>query len=256
MEEREKVDYAVMERLRARVEAIVNDPATAEGLKPYYRAMCKRPLSSDDFYPVFNQPNVTLIDVADTKGLEEITANGFVVDGKQIDVDCLIFASGFEVSGDLDRRWGIDSIEGRDGVSLYDEWRDGPKTLHGTMAHGFPNQFFIGYIQGGLNASVTLQFGNQGLHAAQIIADAMQKGLTSVEPSKEAQDAYLQHFADIEVDTSAFQMECTPSYFTNEGQVKAPWSLFRGYGHGWDAFDNLLQDWRAKGDLSGMITTA
>jgi cation diffusion facilitator CzcD-associated flavoprotein CzcO len=255
MEEREKVDYAVMERLRTRVADIVQDPNTAESLKPYYRAMCKRPLSSDDYYPAFNQANVTLIDVADTKGLEEITATGFVVDGRHIAVDCLIFASGFEVTGDLDRRWGIDSIEGRDGVSLYDEWRDGPKTLHGTMAHGFPNQFFIGYIQGGLNGSVTLQFGQQGYHAAQIIADAMQKGLTSVEPSKEAQDAYLQHFAAIEVDTSAFQMECTPSYFTNEGQVKAPWSLFRGYGHGWDAFADLLQGWRAKGDLHGMMTT-
>ncbi len=253
MAEREVVDYAVMERLRARVAAIVEDPATAESLKPWYRSMCKRPLSSDEFYPVFNQPNVKLIDVSDTKGLEEITETGFIANGQSYDVDCLIFASGFEVSGDLDRRWGIESVEGRDGQSLYDYWKEGPLTFQGSMAHGFPNQFFIGYIQGGLNGSVTLQFGQQGYHAAQIIKQAMAKGYASVEPSKEAQDAYLKTFHEIEIDMSAFQMECTPSYFTNEGQVNAPWSLFRSWGYGWDNFEGMLKDWRDKGDLEGMV---
>jgi hypothetical protein len=53
-------------------------------------------------------------------------------------------------------------------------------------------------------------------------------------------------------DTSQFQRECTPSYLTNEGQVKAPWALFRSYGPGWNAFQKLLQDWRDKGDLEGL----
>ena len=252
MAERELVDYAVMERLRARVEAMVDDPATAEALKPWYRSMCKRPLSSDDFYPAFNRPNVKLIDVSDTKGLEAITETGIIANGQAYDVDCLIFASGFEVSGDLDRRWGIDSVEGRDGKSLYDYWKNGPQTLHGSMTNGFPNQFFIGYIQGALNASVTLQFGQQGYHAAQIIAEALKKGLTAVEPSEEGQAAYLKQFHELEIDMSAFQMECTPSYFTNEGQVNAPWSLFRSWGYGWDHFQTMLGEWRAKGDLAGM----
>ncbi len=255
MEEREVVDYAVMERLRARVAAIVKDPATADALKPWYRSMCKRPLSSDDFYPVFNQPNVSLIDVSDTKGLEEITETGFIANGQRYEVDLLIFASGFEVSGDLDRRWGIDTVTGRDGQSLYDVWKQGPLTFQGSMAHGFPNQFFIGYIQGALNSSVTLHFGQQGYHAAQIIKQVLAKGLTSVEPSKDAQDAYLKTFAEIEIDMTAFQMECTPSYFTNEGQVNAPWSLFRGWGYGWDHFENMLAEWRDKGDLEGMMVS-
>ncbi len=67
MARREVVDYQVMERLRRRVDSIVKDPQTAEALKPYYRAGCKRPLSSNDYYPVFNQPNVRLIDVSDTR---------------------------------------------------------------------------------------------------------------------------------------------------------------------------------------------
>jgi cation diffusion facilitator CzcD-associated flavoprotein CzcO len=242
-----------MERLRQRVAAVVNDPDTAEALKPYYRAMCKRPLSSDDYYPVFNQANVKLIDVSSTKGVERITEKGFVANGVEYEVDCLLFASGFEVSGDLDRRWGIDTFQGKGGQSIYDYWRQGPKTLHGLMTHGFPNQYYIGYIQGALNASVTEQFGEQGRHAAYIISEALKRGIAAVEPSQEAQDAYVKLFSEIEVDLSAFQAECTPSYFSNEGQKMAPWSLFRAYGHGWGAFQQMVGDWRAKGDLDGLV---
>ncbi|MCI4592369.1 NAD(P)/FAD-dependent oxidoreductase [Sphingobium sp. BYY-5] len=252
MARREVVDYRVMERLRARVDSMVEDKATAEALKPWYRFLCKRPLSSNDFYAVFNQPNVELIDVAGSRGLEAITESGFVSNGVEYPVDCLIFASGFEVTSELKRRWGIDVVEGRDGLSIYDHWAEGPKTLHGTMTHGFPNQFFIGYIQGGLNASVTEQFGYQAEHIAHVIQATMAKGALSVETTQVAQDDYVRHFTETEMDTSAFQRECTPSYFTNEGQVKAPWALFRGYGPGWGAFQALLNDWREQGDLAGM----
>jgi cation diffusion facilitator CzcD-associated flavoprotein CzcO len=255
MAAREVVDYQVMERLRRRVSEIVKDPETAESLKPYYRAMCKRPLSSDDYYPVFNQPNVQLIDVSSTKGLEQITAKGFIANGADYEVDCILFASGFEVSGDLDRRWGIDKFKGRDNLSIYDHWRNGPKTLHGLMTHGFPNQYYIGYIQGALNASVTEQFGEQGRHAAYIISEALKRGLDVVEPSQDAQDGYVRRFQEIEVDMSAFQAECTPSYFSNEGQKMAPWSLFRAYGHGWAAFQSMVEEWRARGDLEGLVTS-
>lgn len=252
MARREVVDYRVMERLRARVDAIVEDKAAAESLKPWYRFLCKRPLSSNEFYPTFNKPNVTLIDVADSKGLERMTEKGFVADGVEYDVDCMIFASGFEVTSDLKRRWGIDVVEGRGGLSIYDHWVNGPRTLHGTMTHGFPNQFFIGYIQGGLNASVTEQFGRQAQHIAHIIRATKERGASVVETTLEGQEAYVRHFEEMEIDMTAFQRECTPSYFTNEGQVKAPWALFRSYGPGWAAFQTLLADWRAKGDLAGL----
>ncbi|RSU70735.1 monooxygenase [Sphingomonas sp. S-NIH.Pt3_0716] len=252
MAKREVVDYRVMERLRARVDEMVEDKATAEALKPWYRFLCKRPLSSNEFYPTFNRPNVTLIDVADSKGLDKITEKGFVSGGVEYEVDCIIFASGFEVTSELKRRWGIDAVEGRDGLSIYDHWANGPRTLHGTMTHGFPNQFFIGYIQGGLNASVTEQFGRQAEHIAHIIHAVMDKGAKVVETTLQGQEDYVRHFEEMEIDMTAFQQECTPSYFTNEGQVKAPWALFRSYGPGWGAFQKLVQDWRAKGDLDGM----
>jgi cation diffusion facilitator CzcD-associated flavoprotein CzcO len=252
MARRERVDYRVMERLRERASAMVKDPATANALKPWYRFLCKRPLSNDDFYPTFNRPNVKLIDVSGTKGVERMTERGFVAGGVEFPVDCMIFASGFEVSSDLDRRWGISVLEGRGGKSIYQHWANGPVTLHGVMTHGFPNQFYTGYIQGGLNASTTEQFGRQGYHIAYVISEALKRGAKVVEPSQEAQDAYVRHFHEVEFDSTQFQRECTPSYFTNEGEVKAPWALFRSYGPGWDAFQKLLEEWRQKGDLQGL----
>jgi cation diffusion facilitator CzcD-associated flavoprotein CzcO len=253
MTRREAVDYRVMERLRSRAAAVVKDPQTAEALKPWYRFLCKRPLSNDDYYPTFNRPNVKLIDVSASRGVERLTEKGFVAGGVEYPVDCIIFASGFEVTSDLDRRWGINKIEGRGGNSIYSHWGDGPKTLHGVMTHGFPNQFYIGYIQGGLNASTTEQFGRQGYHIAHVISETLKRGAKTVEPSQQAQDAYVKHFEEVMFDTSEFQRECTPSYFTNEGQVKAPWALFRSYGPGWTAFQKLLEDWRNKGDLEGLV---
>jgi cation diffusion facilitator CzcD-associated flavoprotein CzcO len=253
MAKREVVDYQVMERLRHRVEDMVDDPSTVEALKPWYRHLCKRPLSSDDFYPVFNRPNVKLIDVSDTKGVERLTEKGFVANGQEYEVDCMIFASGFEVTSDLERRWGIDAVEGRDGKSIYDHWRKGPLTLHGTMTHGFPNQYYIGYIQGALNASVTEQFGRQGQHIAHIVSESLKHGLKAVEPSRQAQDDYVRTFNELQMDMSEYVNSCPPGYFNNEGVANAPWALFRSWGPGWAAFQQMLEEWRARGDMEGLV---
>lgn len=248
----EIIDYQVMERLRRRVDATVKDPSTAEALKPFYRLLCKRPLSSNDYYPAFNQPNVQLIDVSATKGVESINEKGFVANGAEYEVDCLIFASGFEVTSDLQRRWGIDVVSGRGGLSIYDHWRDGPRTFHGVMTNDFPNQFYVGYVQGGLNATYTEQLRRQGEHIAYVIKETLHRGCSIVEPTLQAQEDYVRHFSEVEIDISDFQRECTPSYFNNEGQVKAPWSLYRNYGLGWGAFMTLMEDWRHQGRMEGL----
>jgi cation diffusion facilitator CzcD-associated flavoprotein CzcO len=253
MAKREEMDFRVMERLRARCDELVNDPATAEALKPYYYHMCKRPLSSDAYYPTFNRPNVALLDVSDTQGLQEMTEKGFIANGVEYEVDCMVFASGFEVTSDLERRWSIDTFEGRDGLSIYDHWRDGPSTLHGITTHGFPNMGFIGYIQGGINSSVTEHFGRQGAHFAWIVAEALKLGVTVVEPSQEAQDAYVKTYNEIKMDVSEMQARCPPGYFNNEGAANNKWALFPGWGYGWDHFEAMLADWRDKGDMKGMI---
>ncbi len=252
MAKREEMDFRVMERLRARCAEMVDDPATAEALKPYYNHMCKRPLSSDAFYPTFNRPNVTLIDVSDSQGLQEMTEKGFIANGVEHEIDCMIFASGFEVTSDLDRRWNISPFEGHGGVSIYDHWREGPATLHGITTTGFPNMGFIGYIQGGINSSVTEHFGRQGAHMAWIIGEALRKGIKVVEPSAEGQAAYVKTYNEIRLDVSAMLARCPPGYFNNEGAANNKWALFPGWGYGWDHFEAMLADWRAKGDMEGM----
>jgi hypothetical protein len=250
---REVMDYRVMERMRRRVDSIVRDKATAEALKPWYRFPCKRPCSNDEYYETFNRPNVRLIDVSATRGVERMTRNGFVHEGAEYPIDCLICASGFEVTSDLDQRWGIDVIEGRNGLSLYQHWADGFRTLHGAMAHGFPNQFFTGYLQGGFNATTTEQFGRQGYHIAYIVKEALARGLRAVEPSHEAQEQWVRTLRSTAIDLTEVQRECTPSYFNNEGAEKIRWYLGESYGPGWDAFERLVQDWREKGDMEGLV---
>ncbi|GAM04349.1 flavin-containing monooxygenase [Novosphingobium sp. MBES04] len=249
---RAEMDHRVMERFRRRVDALVEDGTIGEALKPYYYFMCKRPLSSDTYYPAFNRSNVELVDVSETRGIQKLTENGFVANGTEYPCDCVIFASGFEVTSDLERRWGIDRIEGMQGRSLYDHWREGPLTLHGTMTHGFPNQFYIGYIQGGLNASVTEQFGRQGEHIAWIIGEALRRGAERVEPTKQAMEDYVAHFEATTIDQSDFLNSCPPSYFNNEGAKEHKWGLFRPWGAGWDDFLRFLGDWRAAGEMEGL----
>jgi len=249
---REVMDYRVMERLRARCD-IVKDPETAEALKPYYRYLCKRPASNDDYYPAFNQPNVKLIDVAETQGVERLTEKGFVHKGVEYEIDCLILASGYEVTNDLDRRWGIDTIEGRDGLSIYDYWREGFQTFQGMMAHNFPNMFFTGFTQAGANASNSKTFIDQGFHIGYVASQALLRGATVVEPTQEAQDAYIRHLRSVAVDNSAYVNECTPSYFNNEGdQTKKRHIFGEPWGEGYYAFEDMLKTWRDSGDLAGL----
>ena len=252
MEMREIEDHKVMERFRRRIDDIVKDEATAALLKPWFRFPCKRPLSSDTYYPTFNRPNVKLIDVSSTRGVERMTEKGFVQNGIEYGIDCLICASGFEVTSDLDRRWGIEQINGRDGLSLYDHWSDGFKTLHGTMTHGFPNQFFTGYIQGGLYATTTEQFNRQGHHIAYIIKEALARGAATAEPSRQSQDNWVHHIRETAVDVSRVQHDCPPSYLNNEGSDKFRYYLGEFYGPGFAAFEKLLHDWREKGNLQGL----
>ncbi|SQD95221.1 MULTISPECIES: NAD(P)/FAD-dependent oxidoreductase [unclassified Parafrankia] len=253
MELRELVDYQVMERLRQRIDAIVEDPATAEALKPYYRFLCKRPCFNDLYLPTFNRPNVTLIDVAETKGVERITAKGIVAHGVEYEVDCIVFASGFEITSDLDRRLAIHPYAGREGRSLYEHWVDGYRTLHGIMTHGFPNQFFTGYIQGGVTAAVPAMFEQQAVHIAHIISETLARGAVTVEPTFDAQEGWVAAVRAAEIDNTNFARECTPGYYNNEGEQQIRSVLGDPYWAGFYAFGELLQEWRDSGDMAGLV---
>ncbi len=252
----EEEDFRVMERLRRRVDEIVVDEKTAESLKPWFRFLCKRPLSNEDYLATFNRPNVALVDVSASKGVERITERGVVANGVEYEVDCIIYASGFEISTEISRRYSIDAIEGRDGLSLFDHWADGFKTLHGMTSHGFPNQFFTGFSQGGISASVTSMYEQQGEHIAYIIKEALTRGAATVEPSKVAQDEWCRIIRESAVPDGGFAQECTPGYYNNEGGgggegIRS--ALGEPYGPGFYAFDELLREWRDRGDLEGLV---
>ncbi|CAJ1586886.1 NAD(P)/FAD-dependent oxidoreductase [[Mycobacterium] wendilense] len=252
---REEEDYKIMERLRRRVAEIVADPVTAEALKPYYRFMCKRPTSSEQYLDTFNRPNVTLVDVSESKGVERLTEKGIVANGQEYEVDCVIFASGFEISTEISRRFAIDQIVGRDGLSLFEHWRDDYKTLHGMTSRGFPNQFFMGFIQGGVSANTTAMFEQQAEHIAYIIAEAQKRGATLVEPSQQGQDEWVATVRELSIDNSAFELSCTPGYYNNEGrggQERNGAFLGDFYSPGFYAFGDLIAGWRDNGDLAGL----
>jgi cyclohexanone monooxygenase len=250
---KETEDYRVMERNRQRIEAIVEDKETAERLKPYYRFLCKRPGFSDTYLPAFNRPNVRLVDVSATKGVERITEKGLVADGIEYEVDCIIFASGFEITTDLDRRLAIQPFAGRDGQSLYDHWAKGYRTLHGITAHGFPNLLFTGFIQGGVTAATTLMFQQQADHIAYILKAALGRGATVVEPSAEAVDGWVATIREYAVDNSLFVTECTPGYYNSEGEKNGRSFLGDPFWGGFFALEELLQGWRDTGELEGLV---
>ncbi|GAB4720086.1 hypothetical protein MOKP125_48140 [Mycobacterium avium subsp. hominissuis] len=253
---REEEDYKIMERLRRRIDTLIDDPATAEALKPYYRFLCKRPCSNDDYLPSFNRPNVTLVDVSASKGVERATEKGLVANGVEYELDCIIYASGFEITTEISRRYSIETIAGRDGLSLFDYWRDGYKTLHGMTSRGFPNQFYTGFTQVGISANIAANYELQGEHIAYIIAEALKRGAATVEPSDEAQQQWCTTIRETAVDNSAFDAQCTPGYYNNEGGgggegIRS--HLGEPYGPGFYAFEDLLRAWRDKGDLEGLV---
>ena len=250
---REIEDYRRMSELRDRVDEIVVNKETADKLKAWYRWNCKRPTFNDDYLPTFNRPSVTLVDVSASKGVERITDNGLVANGVEYQVDCIIYASGFEITTEMKRRIGIPLFTGRNGLSLYDHWKDGFRTLHGYTTHGFPNLFFTGFIQGGVTASLTQMYDDQTHHIAYMIHETLKRGAKTIEVSREAQDDWVQHMRDTEFSMKAFLDECTPGYYNNEGGEVRRSHIGEVYGPGYGAFMKVLDDWRGAGDLKGMV---
>jgi cyclohexanone monooxygenase len=247
----ELADFEKMESIRARVDAIVDDKQTAEALKPYYRQFCKRPCFHDDYLPAFNRPNVTLVNT-DGKGVARITENAIVVGDTTYEIDCLIFASGFEVGTNYARRAGFETV-GRDGVKLSDKWADGPKTFHGFQSRGFPNAFFMGITQTGLTPNNTQMLHEQARHIAYVIAECARRGGSTVETSVQAEAEWQDEMQRMAMATKDFFEACTPGYYNNEGHIGETGGLLNSvYGGGSEAFFRIIHEWRETGSLAGL----
>ena len=244
-------DYRKMNQVRARVDAIVKDPATAAALKPWYRQFCKRPCFHDEYLQTYNRPNVTLVDT-NGHGVERLTRTGVGANGREYEVDCLIFAPGYEVGTSYTRRAGYD-IVGRGGVTLSERWTDGIRTLHGLTTHGFPNCFFLGFTQTAITISVPQALGEQANHVAYLVSEARNRGALALEPTAEGEEAYVQEVRSLARLGQRFYTECTPGYYNSEGASGNRSGFFSDmYGAGPLRFFELLAEWRASGDLAGV----
>ncbi|MBB4860767.1 cation diffusion facilitator CzcD-associated flavoprotein CzcO [Novosphingobium chloroacetimidivorans] len=252
-EQRELADMRNMERIRARVDALVDDPVTAEALKPYYHQMCKRPCFHDEYLATFNRPNVTLVDT-DGVGVERITPKGVVVGGTEYELDCLIHASGFEVATIQTRRLGFDMI-GRAGQSLEASLERGAETLFGLHRLGFPNLFLFSTTQAGASINFVHVLVELAEHAAYVIRKAREQGATTVEPSREATEGWLRIVLSRLQGFGEFQRQCTPGYFNNEGNLGG--GVLRNVGFVGDAneYFAMLHEWRAAERMEGLVLT-
>ena len=213
----ELADFEKMESIRARVDTIVNDPATAEALKPYYRQFCKRPCFHDEYLDTYNRPNVTLVDT-DGRGVDRITERGVVVGETEYELDCLIYATGFEVGTDYTRRAGYEVV-GRDGLTLTEKWKDGASTLHGMHTRGFPNLLIFSLQQSGF--TVELPARPRRAEPPRRVHPAPRPRPRRRARSRcrqEAEDAWVATILELAQFNLDFLESCTPGYYNNEGK--------------------------------------
>ena len=246
-------DFEKMAEIRSRVDQIVADPNTADHLKPWYAQLCKRPCFHDEFLQSFNEAGAHLIDT-DGKGVERVTETGVAVDGITYEVDCIIYASGFEVGTDLVRRSGFE-VTGRDGMTLSQRWAEGMRSLHGMHVHGFPNMFVVGAAQGAnLISNYPHNLSEAARNVASVIAHAELSGASEVEVDLGAEEAWIELLLGASPRRVGGNPDCTPGYYNNEGHPtgdkgKLNWAA---YPQGPVAFFALMQQWRESGEFDGL----
>ncbi|MEP6624923.1 MAG: NAD(P)/FAD-dependent oxidoreductase [Acidimicrobiia bacterium] len=247
--ELEAIDFEVMEGLRRRVEEIVEDPETAEKLKPWYGKHCKRLCFHDEYLQSFNLPNVHIVDT-DGRGVREMSAAGPVVGGTEYPLDLLIFASGFEITTGLVGRLGFDPV-GRGGLRLSERWHDGTHSLHGILTAEFPNFFVVSFIQAGFGLNFVHFLSESTAHITGLIDQCLSDGIESIEATVEAEDEWLQTLWDRSGAIAGYNKTCTPSYGNSEGSrtmLAARGAVFPGSLMNYAAH---LQQWRDTGTLAG-----
>jgi len=248
----EASDIEKMSQIRERVDQIVKDRATAEALKPWYPQLCKRPCFHDDYLQAYNLPSVQLVDT-DGQGVERITPHAVVVAGEAYDVDCIIYASGFEMGAPFTQRMGFE-VFGRGGRKLSEYWAEGMRTLHGIQVHGFPNLFISQPTQGAnLISNVPHNLVEAGRTIAMLVEHAREHGFSRIEATQAAEEAWVSRILSGAGARMLGSQDCTPGYYNNEGQAPTAASRFSaGYPAGSMAFFRHLADWRTTKTFEGV----
>ena len=238
-EEMQKAEIMAMQAVRDRIDATVKDPGSAEALKPYYNYFCKRPGFCDYFLEVFNRSNVTLVDTQG-KGVERITPRGVVAAGREYEIDCLVFATGFEYLPEFGHESGM-KITGRGGLALDQHWSRGARTLYGVQTHGFPNFFLMRLAQAGVSINYMHTADAQTSYIAKVISACRQNGKSSVELTQAAENGWVEQILAGSNARRAFMENCTPGYANREGRPEASLELNTGYSGGGIRYLQLLE---------------
>ncbi len=185
--------------------------------------------------------------------LERVLEKSGLVAGQEYELDCIIYASGFEVGTEYTRRAGFD-LTGRDGQKLSERWAEGMKTMHGVHVHGFPNLFIVQPTQGAnLISNVPHNLVESGRTIGKIIAHAQAHDCAEVEVTKQAEDAWIELLLSAPKRSLIGSPDCTPGYYNNEGQDPGPAGKLRtGYPAGALAYFRYLQKWRDSGTFDGL----
>ncbi|MEL8055521.1 MAG: NAD(P)/FAD-dependent oxidoreductase [Pseudomonadota bacterium] len=247
----EDADFEKMSEIRARCDDVVEDKETAESLKAWYRQLCKRPCFHDAYLQAFNEPGTTLVHT-DGKGVEQITETGLIANGQLYEVDCIVYASGFEVGSEYHEQTGFDPV-GRSGQKLSELWADGMRTLHGVHIHGFPNLFIVQPSQAAnLISNVPHNIVDHANTISTVIRHAEETGARTIEPEKAAQDAWVDLILTGE-GMLIGSTECTPGYYNNEGAGLNDRNR-HGLGHpaGAKVFFAHIKAWRDSGEFKGL----
>jgi cyclohexanone monooxygenase len=189
----------VSEYLRSTIRKRVNDPVVAEKLcaKTHFLGS-RRLLVEDTYFEIFNEPNVTLVDVSESP-IVEISPNGLRTAEAEYELDMLILATGFDSgTGALLQ---VD-IRGRDGQQIKDTWAAGPQTYLGVMIHGYPNLFSIaGPGSPSIRSQVILSIEQHVDWITDLLAHAERNNIVEIEATAEAEDAWTAHVADVAAST-------------------------------------------------------
>ncbi|MBV9040693.1 MAG: NAD(P)/FAD-dependent oxidoreductase, partial [Acidimicrobiia bacterium] len=245
------VDYEIMEDVRKRAEAVVRDRRTAEALKPWYNWMCKRPCFHDEYLDAFNRDNVTLVDT-EGRGVDRISEHSIFVNGEEIEVDLVVFATGFELSPFEDG--SPIPVTGRAGRTLAEKWKDGATTLHGQHVHGFPNFFLSTTRQGSWDNNFTYPLDVTATHLAKLIRQALDDGIDTIDVAEDTEAEWVRFHEEKGAPVQARWAECTPSYFNREGHVDQRIVRNGTFGGSIMELRDILAKWREDGMPGATIT--
>jgi cyclohexanone monooxygenase len=252
MEAFEDSDFEKMEEIRARIDSVVEDQETgaaAQGLvppavqAPVLPRRVPRRLQRAGHLPRRHR----------RQGRRAHHRDRGRGGGREYEVDCIIYASGFEVGTEHTRRAGFD-MTGRGGVKLSEHWAEGMRTLHGIHVHGFPNAFLVQPTQGAnLISNIPHNLTESGRTIATVVASALERGCTEVEGHEEAEDAWVALLLT-GVGRMLGSPDCTPGYYNNEGHDPGPRARLNvGHPEGADGVLPLHRRVAAHGDVRGPL---